>query len=252
MPNTRSPAAKRVTPGPVRSTMPATSHPIVNGGSPTNPPLSRVFQSTGLTPAAVTRTSTSVGAGSGSDTSTSSSTSGPPSARCRIARIVGGGGGVPVSAGEAVMCRVAANDDVVYTGGRPTEEDHGQSRADELRLPEPVRGRDPAGLRGVGGDVPVPRALPRGEAGGGREPVLVLELDALPRAHAGLRRALRRQPVPDPRCLAEPGLRGAARDGDRLPHRQRLRLHLRQPRHRPGEDRRAGSVLPAAGGLRLR
>ena len=30
--------------------------------------------------------------------------------------------------------------------------------------------------------------------------------------------------------------------------RQRLRLHLGQPGHRPGEDRRAGRVLPAPGG----
>ena len=41
-------------------------------------------------------------------------------------------------------------------------------------------------------------------------------------------------------------------DGHRLPDRQRLRLHLRQPGHRPREDRRARRVLPEAGRLLLR
>ena len=62
-------------------------------------------------------------------------------------------------------------------------------------FPSPYDDRDSARLRGVGGDVPVPRALPRGAAGRRREPVLVLELDALPRADAGVRHGVRRQPV---------------------------------------------------------
>jgi hypothetical protein len=88
MPNTRSPTSKRVTPSPSASTVPATSQPTVNGGSPMRPPEARVFQSTGLTPAAATRTSTSVGAGSGIGTSTTCRTSGPPSSSWRIVRIV--------------------------------------------------------------------------------------------------------------------------------------------------------------------
>ena len=48
------------------------------------------------------------------------------------------------------------------------------------RVPEPVRDRDPARLRGLGGDVPVLRALRRGAPRSRREPLLVLELDALP------------------------------------------------------------------------
>ena len=34
--------------------------------------------------------------------------------------------------------------------------------------------------------------------------------------------------------------------------RERLHLHLREPRHRPGQDRRARRDLPGAGGLLLR
>src|ERR671922_1668671 len=86
MPKTRSPTANRVTPTPSSSTTPATSQPTVKGGDPSMPPLERVFQSTGLTPAAANFTRTSVGAGSGRSTVTSSSTSGPPSDRWRMAR----------------------------------------------------------------------------------------------------------------------------------------------------------------------
>ena len=61
-----------------------------------------------------------------------------------------------------------------------------------------------------------------------------------PVPHAGLRRDLHRLALSGGRLLAEPGVRGAAGDGHRLPGGQRLHLHLRQPGHRPGEDRRAG------------
>jgi hypothetical protein len=81
IPKTRSSKANLVTPPPKASTVPATSQPTVNGGSPRKPPRARTFQSTGLTPAATTRTSTSVGAGSGFGNSVSSSTSGPPTVR---------------------------------------------------------------------------------------------------------------------------------------------------------------------------
>ena len=92
MPYTGSPTANRVTPGPTASTMPATSQPTVNGGRPKTgaiPPPERVFQSTGFTPAAITRTRTSVGSGSGTGSSSSPSTSGPPTSCWTIARIAG-------------------------------------------------------------------------------------------------------------------------------------------------------------------
>ena len=117
----------------------------------------------------------------------------------------------------------------------------------ESALPEPVRDRDAVRLRGLGGDVSVLRAVRRRPPRRRREPVLVLELDALPGADACFRRRLHRRPVPGRRRLAEPGLRRPAGDGDRLPDRQRVRLHLGQPRLRPGEDRRARRVLPAPG-----
>src|SRR5262245_3200628 len=88
-PKTRSPGWNLVTPRPAVSTIPATSHPTVNGGSPMKPPRARVFQSTGLTPAAAVRTRTSVGPGSGRGASSSWSTSGPPRACCRMSRIEG-------------------------------------------------------------------------------------------------------------------------------------------------------------------
>src|SRR5918995_1101489 len=88
MPKTRSPGAKRVTPSPTSSTVPATSQPRIIGGSPIasrRPPCSRVFQSTGLIPAAVTLTRTSVGIGFGRSTSLTSRTSGPPNSRITTA-----------------------------------------------------------------------------------------------------------------------------------------------------------------------
>ena len=91
IPNTASPTENRVTPAPTASTVPATSHPTVNGGGPSTaamPEPARVFQSTGFTPAAATRTRTSVGSGSGRAASPISRTSGPPVDRCVITRIV--------------------------------------------------------------------------------------------------------------------------------------------------------------------
>ena len=119
-------------------------------------------------------------------------------------------------------------------------------------LSQPVRGRDARRVRGLGGDVPVLRVLRRGASRGGRAALLVLELDALPGADARVRRDLHRHCLPGARNVAEPGLRRAARDGHRLALSQRLHLHLRQSRHRPGEDRRAGRVLPAARRVLLR
>src|SRR4051794_12425274 len=95
MPNTASPTAKRVTPTPTASTVPATSHPTVNGGGPITlaiPPPARVFQSTGLTPAAATRTRISVGNGSGTGAPPIPSTSGPPPLRWVTMRMLSTGG----------------------------------------------------------------------------------------------------------------------------------------------------------------
>ena len=118
-------------------------------------------------------------------------------------------------------------------------------------VPQPVRDRDATGLRGLGGDVPVLRALRRAPAGAGRAALLVLELDALPAADAGVRPGLLGRPVHGHRHVAEPRVRRAAGHGHRLPGRQRLHLHLRESRHRPGQDRRARRVLPEAGRLLL-
>ena len=119
-------------------------------------------------------------------------------------------------------------------------------------VPQPVRDRDSARLRGLGGDVPVPRPVRRAQARDGRAALLVLELDALPAADAGLRHRVRGRPLHGDRDVAEPRLRCPPGDGHRLPGRQRLHLHLRQPGHGPGQDRRARGVLPEARGLLLR
>ena len=129
---------------------------------------------------------------------------------------------------------------------------YGQHGACARRISQSILDRDAAGVRGLGGDVPVLRAVRRAAARDRREPLLVLELDAFPGADAGVRRDLHRLALPGGRRVAEPGVRGAAGDGDRLPRRQRLHLHLGQPGHRPGEDRRARRVLPEARRLLLR
>src|SRR5262245_47829013 len=114
----------------------------MNGGSPKKPPRRRVFQSTGLTPAAATRTSTSVGLVAGFGPSVSRSTSGPPSSVCCTARIVAG-------LGPAVIGDVsAAPRCVLYTRQGELRRRGGHDRVDaaDLGVPEPVRDRDPAGL----------------------------------------------------------------------------------------------------------
>src|ERR1022692_2400667 len=89
IPYTRSPGAKEPVPGPAASIRPATSQPGMYGGLPNRSPAAPdlTLRSTGLTPAAVTRTSTSPGAGSGDSVSTRARTSGPPKWSTRIARI---------------------------------------------------------------------------------------------------------------------------------------------------------------------
>ena len=81
-PKTSSPTAKPSTPGPTASTTPEMSQPRMTGGSTPrlfiSPPLRRVFQSTGLIPAASTRTSSSPSPASGRGTSSKRSSSGSP------------------------------------------------------------------------------------------------------------------------------------------------------------------------------
>ena len=140
---------------------------------------------------------------------------------------------------------------------RRTPEDHeevrdGNAPHGEAWIPQPVRRCHAAGMRGVAGDVPVLRGLRRAAPRHRRAPLLVLELDALPDPDARIRRDLHRLALPGGRVLAEPGLRRAAGDGNRLPGGQRLHLHLGQPGHRSGEDRRARRLLPEARRLLLR
>src|ERR1700742_3373537 len=88
MPKTSSPTSKRVTPPPTLVTSPQTSQPTVIGKPPMlddAPRPIRDLKSTGLTPAARTRTWTSVGIGSGASTPSSRSTSGPPNSCWTIA-----------------------------------------------------------------------------------------------------------------------------------------------------------------------
>ena len=119
-------------------------------------------------------------------------------------------------------------------------------------FPSPYEVETPAGCEGWEDMYPYYALLRRGAARGGRAALLVLELDALPGADAGVRRDLHRHRLPGARHVAEPRLRRAAGDGHRLALHQRLHLHLRQPGHRPREDRRARRVLPAARRLLLR
>ena len=100
--------------------------------------------------------------------------------------------------------------------------------------PAPTRSRRPRAARAGRRCTRTTRCFDERPARDRREPLLVLELDALPGADAGVRRDLHRLAVPGARHVAEPRVRGAAGDGHRLPRRQRLRLHLRQPGHRPG------------------
>ncbi len=99
-PNTRWPMAKPLTPSPRPATSPAKSDPIVRGRPPRTSgrklPVA-IFQSTGLTLAARTRTSTSPRAGTGIWTSSSFSVSGSPKEWYRAASM-GSPAGVPPGA----------------------------------------------------------------------------------------------------------------------------------------------------------
>src|SRR5215475_3833329 len=63
---------------------------------------------------------------------------------------------------------------------RRTHEQHAGGR----RIPQSLLDRDAPRMRGLGGDVPVLRDVRRASARQRREPLLVLELDALPGADA--------------------------------------------------------------------
>jgi len=90
-PKTRSPTAHPSTSGPTSSIVPAMSLPTPSGGrSPraaaAGPPL-KIFQSTGFSAAASTRTRTSPRPACGSSASRSSSTSGSPNRSCMTRRM---------------------------------------------------------------------------------------------------------------------------------------------------------------------
>ena len=120
------------------------------------------------------------------------------------------------------------------------------SSAEVAEFPSPFSIATPPGCEGWEEMYPVLGALRRAPPRARREPALVLELAALPVPDAALRHGRGRPPLLHARRLAEPRLRGPARDGRRLPGGQRLRLHLAEPGHRPGQDRRARRVLREA------
>ena len=124
--------------------------------------------------------------------------------------------------------------------------------ADRGSFPNPFEIETPPGCEGWEEMYPYYALFDERRREADEQRLLVLELDALPAADAGVRRLLHRLAVRRDRVVAEPRVRRAAGDGDRLPLRQRLHLHLRQRRHRPGEDRRAGRILPGARGPLLR
>src|SRR4051794_9082869 len=176
MPNTASPTAKRVTPTPTASTVPATSHPTVNGGGPITlaiPPPARVFQSTGLTPAAATRTRISVGNGSGTGARPISSTSGPPVVRWVTMRMLSTGG--MLATGQALPAEhvlLRHRDRVVGRRGGLRRDDRdrpGLHDADRVARPAVPRD-DPLDIDGVAVVL-----LDGGDRGGDRRDLLVVQ-----------------------------------------------------------------------------
>ena len=93
-PYTRSPTAQRVVSGPIASTTPAKSLPYPEGRDTPNADASSgdatICQSTGFSPATVTRTRMSDPSGAGTGRSAMPSTSGPPNASCCTNRLIGG------------------------------------------------------------------------------------------------------------------------------------------------------------------
>src|SRR4051812_41438446 len=81
---------------------------------------------------------------------------------------VGGGGRL-----SGVAFRLAGAVSARQGRGGQSSDDAG---TDGGVVPQPVRDRDPARLRGLGGDVPALRAVRRGAARVRRGPALVLEL----------------------------------------------------------------------------
>ncbi len=143
--------------------------------------------------------------------------------------------------GDAANPTIAARPEEARSddGGRPAGTGaHG--------LPKPVRGDDPCGLRGVGGDVRLPRPLQRGSPRLRGGPVLVPGRAA----RSGASLPVRCHGARLRRCGSEPGecppVRRPALAWDRVPDPQRLPVRQRQLGHRRGGDRPArGAVRPA-------
>ena len=102
--------------------------------------------------------------------------------------------------------------------------------------------------RGLGGDVPLLLPLPAR----GRPAVLVLQLDALPGGHPGLRRAHLGDPLHRDRGEHGPAVLLPDDHGDRVPDRQRAGVHHGQPGDSTEAERAAARRLPGAGRPLLR
>jgi hypothetical protein len=119
-------------------------------------------------------------------------------------------------------------------------------------LPEPVRGGGSPGVRGVGGDVRLPRPLRRGSARVRGRPVLVPGRAA----RRGARLPVRLVCLRVRRGRAEPGelptLRGPAFARRRVPTPQRLRLHQPERGHRRDDTRQPRRAVLGTGRPLLR
>ena len=139
----------------------------------------------------------------------------------------------------------------------PLEKRRGNERRDGddtfrgARLFEPVRGAGPRGVRGLGVDVSVLRAVQRGTALLRRGAGLVPRRYALPRADVPVRLRHRRLAVHVPRPGEHADLRGASRPRDRSSSAVRVGVHERQRGHRRGRDRAQGAAVRRARRLLL-
>ena len=119
---------------------------------------------------------------------------------------------------------------------------------EQAGFPLPSQIADVPGRGELALHVPVLHALPAG----GRQALLVLQLDALPRADAGLRHDHRGGAVPGDRRQHGAAVRVPDHARHRAPDRERPGLHHRQPGARPGGDRAARGGVRAARRVLLR
>ena len=129
-------------------------------------------------------------------------------------------------------------------------DDHADTAAHGL--PEPVRGDDPAGLRGVGGDVRPPRRLRRGSTRASRRAGSGSRTGCTPQSPStpSTRSCSSTPWSPEPGEL--PSLRRPTLARFRVPAPQRLRLSQCEPGHRRGDTRPPGRAVRRAGRPLLR